>query len=76
MSEDRLKHRRRMAKTMMWFAIVWYWAVLLFDVFSQNWGAAVVTAYLGVPAALAGLNLWKYLKACEKDDARGDGAYD
>lgn len=34
--------------------------------------AVIITAFLGVPAALAGLGFFKYLQASEKDDAKTD----
>jgi len=63
----KLKNRRRMAIATLCFAIVWYPMVFWTHALSQDWGAGVISAYLGVPGMLAGLNIWRYLKACEQE---------
>lgn len=63
---DNLKNRRRMAWIAMAYSMIWY--IMVFwthALLVPSWGAGVVSAYIGVPAALAGLQLWRYLKACE-----------
>jgi polyferredoxin len=66
---DKLKNRRRMAYISLIGSAIWYMQVFWVDVLLEDWGAAVVTAYLGVPGMLAGLQLWKYLRACDASDS-------
>jgi len=64
---DKLKNRRRLAYASFLFSVAWY--VAFFAVHATHrpdWGAAIVSAYFGVPGLLSSLNIWRYMSACEK----------
>ena len=65
--KDKLFNRRLMAYAGLIFSVFWFLMVFWTDVF-VSFDVAKVIAYLGVPAAIAGLGYWSYLKAAQKDD--------
>lgn len=66
-SDDRFYNRRRLAVFTTIYAIVWGFVILFCDV---KWGmdVAKVVAYLGFVSTVAGLPIWGYLRASQKDD--------
>jgi hypothetical protein len=69
-SDDRFYNRRRLAVFVTIYAVLWGGIVLFCDV---AWGldAAKVVAYLGFVSTVAGLPVWGYLRASQKDDDNG-----
>lgn len=65
--DDPLFNRRLIAYAGLIFSVVWFAMVFWTDVFI-TFELGKVVAYLGVPATIAGLGFWKYLKAAEKGD--------
>lgn len=67
--DDRLFNRRLMAYGGLLFSVFWFLMVFLTDAWkSETFETAKIVAYLGVPASIAGLGFWQYLKAAKKDD--------
>lgn len=71
---DPLFNRRRLAYFGLAFSIYWVHLILLVYVFGPPPDAVSITAFLGVPATLAGLGFYKYLRAAENDDAVKNGS--
>lgn len=71
--DDPLFNRRRLAYFGLAFSIYWVHLILLVYVFGPTPDAVCITAFLGVPATLAGLGFYKYLRAAENDDALKTG---
>ncbi len=67
---DPLFNRRVFAYYGLAFSVLWFLMVFWTDVF-VDFEVGKVMAYLGVPAAIAGLGFWEYLKAAKKGDDRG-----
>jgi len=67
--DDKLFNRRLMAYGGLLFSVVWFLMVFWTDVF-HGFEVAKVIAYLGVPASIATLGFWQYLKAAKKDDEK------
>ena len=65
--DDHLYNRRLIAYLGLGFSIIWFSMVFWTDVF-VSFELGKIVAYLGVPATIAGLGFWKYLRAAEKDD--------
>ena len=67
--KDRLFNRRLMAYGGLLFSVFWFLMVFITDAWkSETFEVAKIVAYLGVPATIAGLGFWQYLKAAKKDD--------
>jgi len=66
-TDDKFYNRRRLAVFTTIYAVFWGGIVLFCDV---KWGldVAKVIAYLGFVSTVAGLPVWGYLKASQKDD--------
>lgn len=66
-TDDKFYNRRRLAVFTTIYAVVWGGIVLACD---TKWGmdTAKVVAYLGFVSTVAGLPIWGYLKASQKDD--------
>lgn len=69
--DDKLFNRRIFAYYGLLFSIGWFLMVFWTDVF-VSFEVAKVVAYLGVPAAIAGLGFWEYLKAAKKSDEKDE----
>src|SRR5688572_10481722 len=71
---DPLFNRRRLTYFGLAFSVYWVHLILIVYVWGpQPADPIIVTAFLGVPATLAGLGFYKYLTAAEKDDAIKSG---
>ena len=68
-SNDKLFNRRIFAYYGLIFSLVWFMMVFWVDVF-VGFETGKVIAYLGVPATIAGLGFWEYLKAAQKSDEK------
>lgn len=71
--DDKFYNRRLLTYLGIIFSVVWSIAILLIDIWfryndGEGFPTAKIIAYLGVPSTLAGLQYWRYAKACEKDD--------
>lgn len=66
-SDDKFYNRRRLAIFTTIYAVTWGFIVLICDV---KWGldVAKVIAYLGFVSTVAGLPIWGYLRASQKND--------
>lgn len=71
--DDPLFNRRRLAYFGLVFSIYWVHLILVVYVFGPVPDAVCITAFLSVPATLAGLGFYKYLRAAENDDAIKNG---
>lgn len=69
--DDKLFNRRIFAYYGLLFSIGWFLMVFWTDVF-VTFDVAKVVAYLGVPATIAGLGFWEYLKAAKRSDDKED----
>lgn len=74
-SDDKFYNRRRLAILVTVYAVVWGAIVLFCD---MKWGmdAAKVVAYLGFVSTVAGLPVWGYLRASQKDDENAKTKHD
>lgn len=71
--DDPLFNRRRLAYFGLAFSIYWVHLILIVYVWGPPPDAVSITAFLSVPATLAGLGFYKYLRAAETDDAVKNG---
>ena len=67
--KDKLFNRRIFAYYGLLFSIGWFLMVFWTDVFI-TFEVAKVVAYLGVPATIAGLGFWEYLRAAKRSDEK------
>lgn len=69
---DQLYNRRKLAYMSIAFTVYWSHLILAVYVFAlyktQPSDAAIIAAFLAVPGTIAGMNVWKYLLASEKED--------
>lgn len=69
---DHMYNRRILAYWSIGFTLYWSHLILAVYVFAlyraQASDAAIIAAFLAVPGTIAGMNVWKYLIAAEKDD--------
>lgn len=76
-SDDLLYNRRVLAYYSIAFTVYWSHLILAVYVFAlykaQASDAAIIAAFLAVPGTIAGMNVWKYLIASEKDDELKNG---
>ena len=70
--DDKMFNRRIFAYYGLIFSVFWFMMVFWTDVFS-GFETAKVVAYLGVPATIAGLGFWEYLKAAKRSDEKDEG---
>lgn len=72
--EDQLYNRRLISYFSLLYSAVWFQEVLFLIMWSiylkTPVEAEIVVALLGVPASLAGLGFWNYLKACKDQDKK------
>jgi len=66
---DPLFNRRVFAYYGLIFSVLWFLMVFWTDVFIDL-EVGKVAAYLGVPAAIAGLGFWEYLRAAKESDMK------
>ena len=71
--DDTLFNRRRLAYFGLAFSIYWTHLILAVYIWGPTPDAVCITAFLGVPATLAGLGFYKYLRAAETEDAIKNG---
>ena len=71
--DDPMYNRRKLAYFGLGFSVYWVHLILVVYVFGPTPDAICITAFLGVPASLAGLGFYKYLKAAEIDDEHKNG---
>lgn len=66
-TDDKFYNRRRLAVIVTAYAVFWGFIILFCD---MKWGmdAAKVGIYLGFVSTVAGLPIWGYLRASQKDD--------
>lgn len=66
-TDDKFYNRRRLAVIVTLYAVFWGFVILFCD---MKWGmdAAKVGIYLGFVTTVAGLPIWGYLRASQKDD--------
>ena len=70
-SNDKLFNRRIFAYYGLIFSLVWFMMVFWTDVF-VGFETGKVIAYRGVPATIAGLGFWEYLRAAKKSDEKSE----
>lgn len=74
---DHMYNRRLLAYWSIGFTVYWSHLILAVYVFAlykaQASDAAIISAFLAVPGTIAGMNVWKYLRAAEKDDELKNG---